>query len=237
MNSANSSLGHHTIGGPNPVPLGAHPAAAPATPEQTLTRWATSLQRLLLPEQPLLRKALEELSLGVVSQEMSARMPRLFDLLIELEEFDLFVELFTAHDQFLARQSADSVGGAPHRSVVRFALPSDWTPTHTSLDKMVETFARIRVQDVEVMSKSRDNIAPSAVSHCLVALLMGTVLPAATGGSMGLRQPNGCLRPMGPRASSRPPSSSWTLRRFSMSAPARRLPWLSPRSPMWPTPC
>lgn len=149
------------------------PVNASPTSEETFDRWNKSLQRVPLSTYPSVQTLLKEISLGCVAPDTDRVMQTLFTLLIENEAFDVLPEILNAFTDIKTRQLAEQGDHAAYTLALTLWLPSDWTPEHTSMDKMVEAFRRIRVQEMEVASTTQDNMAPAAVSHCLVALLKG----------------------------------------------------------------
>lgn len=159
------------------APLQQNDATPPANPsptsEETFDRWSASLQRFPPETRPTMWTALKQVSLGLVEPRTDGVMPWLFSLLIEAEAFDVLAETFNAYTDIKTRQLVEQGDHAPYKSMLTMRLSSDWVPTHSSLDKMVEAFGRMHVQTVNVRSMSRDHLVPAAVSHCLVALLKG----------------------------------------------------------------
>lgn len=117
------------------------------TPDQRLSGWTAQLGRIALREPTTTLAFLDNVAHGRVVPGDAALAQAVFNELICLEAYGLFVEVFDAYNEL---QAADAkFNGHEFKSTLTLRLPEGWKPT--APHKMVEAFGRIAVQKLNVM--------------------------------------------------------------------------------------
>ncbi|MDO9434658.1 hypothetical protein [Hydrogenophaga sp.] len=138
------------------------------TPAQIRDGWLSRLERTHSGVIGPVELVLDAISQGSVPANVRAAVTMAFNILIQHEEYGVFVEVFNA---WCACCQTD---GDPFEASLDLRLPHDWNPVYRA--EMVEAFGQIHVHQVRVKASSDSapfHTIPEAVCECIAALLKG----------------------------------------------------------------
>lgn len=141
-------------------------------PSSGMDAWAAKLKPATLkhPRAAFLENFLAALSKNGPMEKDSVAQAA-FGVLLESEEYDAFVEVFTQYQKIQAHAHAGDPGG--YKRVLELRLPKDWVPQ--DLNVMRAAFEKIQVDVLRISPRfcGHRPSAPEATSHAVAALLGG----------------------------------------------------------------
>ncbi len=175
MHGSNSSNGAGAPRSPlvdRQTPATVVPAQTPSsTPEHKLNGWTSKLASLDAPSLEKVTGFLHQVAHGLPTT--AAQADRAFNLLVQKEEFDVFVDVFKTYSAVLEAGRGDGARSEPLRRAFVLDVAPDWAPTPAAEAHLIHALKSAGVNHLIVQPDEDGHTIPASVFH-FIGLLQGT---------------------------------------------------------------